>query len=198
MSNIRGTYDSLSRYYMREARSCFDAKAYRMTIVSAFTAVHVGSYFKLLLEKTYTQDNRIAKFNDIFQKIKSNNKFSDMVCDLQWLMNARNAVVHPDEGFIPELISDNSSLGIIKIKEKIPDTTDIKKIVFNSSIVDDLNLFRKIAKKSIEKAENVLDKCGFIIEIGNVDDWKQEKEKRLSKILGKPIDLEILDIDEIK
>ena len=187
MSNLRETYDMLSKYYMREARSCFDSLAYRMTIVSAATAVHVGLYYRLLLDKEYDQEERMDTFNNIWKKLDENTKYSKVSSDVKWLMNARNAIAHPEESLTIEPKIDSTG-AFSQIKEKIPNTTDVKKMVFTSSMIHDLNALKKIAEDALKKAENILCDSGFVTEIGNVNYWKLVTEKQLSQILGREID----------
>lgn len=191
MSNLRGTYEKLTRYYLREARSCEESRAYRMTIVSAATAVHLGVYSILLVKGKYKQDEKIKDFHEVFEEIKKDDKFKDIINDIEWLKHARNAVSHPDEWIIPEIIT-NSHKGSVemKIKEKIKDFPEAKKIVYISSITDNLESLKKLASDAIDKAEKILKRLGLIVEAGSVNGWKAELEKRVSKLLGRPFNLE--------
>ncbi|MCH7561084.1 MAG: hypothetical protein IIC67_06935 [Thaumarchaeota archaeon] len=193
MSHLRGTYESLSKFYLREARSCMESKAYRMVIVSAATSIHLAVYFILLARGKYNQEDRVAKFYDILQKIKQEGKWKQIEDDIEWLMNARNAVAHSEEWIIPETTTDSATgKTTMKPKVKINNLPPVKKKVFASSMTNELGSLSQLAKDAITKSESILSYLGFPVEQSSVNAIKEYLEKEISRMTGQSVDLENL------
>lgn len=192
MSHLRGTYENLSKYYLREAKGCLESKSYRMAIVAAATSIHLASYFILLSRGEYNQDDKVAKFYDVFQKIKHIGKWNKIEDDIKWLMNTRNAVAHQEEWIVPETKTDNTGKTFFTIKAKIEGLPLAKKQVFTASMTNELGSLSKLAKDAVEKAENILLSFGFPVEDSSVNKMKEHVEKEIQRLTGQSVDLEKL------
>ena len=193
MSHLRGTYEDLSKYYLREARDCLKSKSYRMAIVAAATSIHLASYFILLVEGEYNQDDKVAKFYDVSQKIKKVRKWIEIKDDVDWLRNARNSVAHPEEWIVPEIKTDSKTgKRYYSAKPKIDDLPVVKKQVFTASMTNELGSLSKLAEESVKKSENILLSLGFPVETGSVNEMKDHIEKEVQRMTGQDVDLEKL------
>ena len=190
MSNIRNTYEDMAKNYLLEARSCLDSRAYRMAIVAAATSAHSAGYFILLIQGIYRQDEKMKSLYEVTEELKKKSAYSGVAANIEWLMNARNAVAHPEEWFVPETTRGASGLSTLKLSEKIKNLPETKRKVFTASIINNLASLHNLANESLKKTEDVLTSFGIPFFSTDVDGLKREIEKRIFKMTQNKIDLE--------
>lgn len=194
---LRGTYKELTNYFLREARSCFSSKAYRMAVVAAATSTHLGIYFVLLDAKEFDQDRRLPSFSEVINKAREVGLLkASILDDAEWLMNTRNAFAHPEDWLITESAPIPNNFGVawfettFKTKYKL-EPKEIEKTkaqAFMACCSNNLRVLREIAEGAIQKTELILMSVHGGYEFGNVEDWKKLVEKQL----GGSIDLEAI------
>lgn len=189
MSSIRGTYEDLAKNYLLEARSCVNSRAYRMAIVAAATSAHTAGYFILILQGIYKQDEKMKSLSIVTEELKNSSTYNIVAADMEWLMNARNAIAHPEEWFVPET-TRNTGLSMLKLSKKINDLPETKKKVFTASIVNNLASLHILADESIKKTEDVLTRFGIPFLNTDVNGLKVEIEQRIFNLTKQKIDLE--------
>lgn len=195
--SLRGTYRQLSNYFLREARSCFSSKAYRMAVVAAATSTHVGIYFILLDVGEFDQSKRLPSFSEVLCKARKRKDINTSILDdAEWLMHTRNAFAHPEDWLITESTPIPNKFGIawfdttVKTKYKIEpkNARKAKASAFIASCNNNLMSLRKMAESAIKKTEQIMMTIMGGYEFGDVEDWK----KLIEEQLGGNIDLEAL------
>ena len=194
---LRGTYRQLTSYFLREARSCFSSKAYRMGVVAAATSTHLGIYFILLDAGEFDQSRRLPNFSEVIHKARERSLLkASILDDAEWLMHTRNAFAHPEDWLITGSTPIPNQFGIawfettFKIKYKLEpkEVMKAKASAFMASCLNNLRILREIAESAIQKTEKILMSALGGHEFGNVEDWKSVIEKQL----GGNVDLESL------
>lgn len=194
---LPGTYRQLTNYFLREARSCFSSRAYRMAVVAAATSTHLGMYFYLLTTGHYDQSDRVPSFSQVISKARDEQVFrGDILKDAEWLMNTRNAFAHPEDWIITESTPVPNKFDIawydvtFRTKYKI-EPKEVQKVKGRAFIIccnNNLGALKEEASKAIKKTEEILMRVLGGYECGNVEDWKKSIEQQL----GGNIDLESL------
>ena len=186
-SNLRSTYKDLAQYYLREARSCEDACAYRMAIVAAATSAHMAGYFILLAHK-YVEKEKAGTFEDVRKQIEQIGKWKKIERYMKSLQEVRNAIMHPNEWVVPKWKKGEGETTVsMKIKsEDLP--VEKKKINF-ISIIDSYRDLSQIARDSIEEAEKVHLCLLGIVEPLSTLEYKKLIEEKFSNS-GRSIRLE--------
>ena len=169
-------YKKISKYYLREARSCLESKAYRMAILSAATSAHIALYTTLLGSKEYQQNDKVDTFSNVLKKIKEIGKWQPIEDDIEWLMNARNAVAHPEEWITSKTETDSSGLPTCTIEVKINPPANKKKI-HTAIMFDNLEKLSEFAEDAIKKTEKIIIRLGFPVERNTVSEIEAYMKK---------------------
>lgn len=177
---LRDTYHTLSEFYLLEARSCYECKAYRMAVVAAATSVHLALYYTLIVDGVFNQDDKLKGFHETCEEYKKRSRGKTE--DIEYLKEARNALAHPEEWLIAESTyipnKNNIALYEARLKTKF-DPPKTKAKIYNASEMNNLRVLKEIAEKSIMIAETVFRREFGMVKTGTVLDWKKEYERLL-------------------